>query len=174
MDTGYVHIYTGEGKGKTTCAMGLALRASGAGKRVYIGQFLKDGEYGEIKALKEYLPMVKVEQFGSGKGFVGKSGGTAEDIAGARNGYLKAMEALISREYDIIILDEINVAVHMGLLSEQSVLELMDARPGETELVLTGRYAADSVVERADLVTEMTPVKHYFQKGVAARTGIEK
>lgn len=174
MSMGYIHVYTGEGKGKTTCALGLALRAAGDGKRVYIGQFLKDGEYSEIKAIKEYLPMVTVEQFGSGKGFVGKEGGTDDDIACARNGYQKALEALTSRRYDVVILDEINIAVHMGLLSEQSVIALMNAKPEETELVLTGRYAAKGIIERADLVTEMLPVKHYFQKGVAARTGIEK
>lgn len=173
MSTGYIQVYTGEGKGKTTCALGLTLRAVGAGKRVYIGQFLKDGEYSEMKTLKEYLPMVSIEQYGNGEKFISKGAVKDLDISCAQNGYRKAMEALVSRNYDIVILDEINVAVYMELLSEKSVILLMEAKPKETELVLTGRYATAAVIEMADLVTEMTNVKHYFQKGVAARTGIE-
>jgi cob(I)alamin adenosyltransferase len=158
METGYTHVYTGEGKGKTTCALGLALRACGAGKRVFIGQFLKSEEYSEIKALKEFLPIIIVEQFG-------------RDVSA---GYKKAMDALTTGGYDVIILDEINTAVHKGFLSEQEALALMEAKPLRAELILTGRYAADSVIKKADLVTEMRPVKHYFEKGVRARTGIEK
>jgi len=158
MEAGYTHVYTGEGKGKTTCALGLALRASGAGKRVFFGQFLKGGEYSEIKALKEFLPMITVEQFG-------------KEVA---SGYKKAMSALTNGGYDIVILDEINTAVGKGLLSEQEEIALIDAKPFQTELILTGRHAADSVIEKADLVTEMRPVKHYFKNGVIARAGIEK
>ena len=158
MGIGYTHIYTGDGKGKTTCALGLALRASGAEKRVYIGQFLKDGGYSEIKAIDKYLPMIKVEQFGKS----------------VSDGYTKAKRALKSGEYDVVILDEINTAVYKGFLSEQSLLEMIDSRPHNVELILTGRRAAAGVIDKADLVTEMLPVKHYFQKGVCAREGIEK
>ena len=158
MEAGYTHVYTGEGKGKTTCALGLALRAAGAGKRVFIGQFLKSDEYSEIKALRGFLPMITVEQYGKN----------------VSSGYEKAMSALLSGGYDVVILDEINTAVGKGLLSEQEETALIDAKPKETELILTGRYAAESVIEKADLVTEMRPVKHYFEKGVRARAGIEK
>ena len=158
MDAGYTHVYTGEGKGKTTCALGLALRAAGAGKRVFIGQFIKDGEYSEIKAIKEYLPMIKLEQFG--KNFAA--------------GYEKAMETLTKGGYDLVIFDEINTAVRKGFISEEDVLALMDAKPEAAELVLTGRYATEAIIGKADLVTEMRPLKHYFKNGVRARTGIEK
>jgi len=158
METGYTHVYTGEGKGKTTCALGLALRAVGAGKRVFIGQFLKSDETSEIKALKEFLPMITVEQYGKN----------------AEAGYEKAMSAILCGGYDVVILDEINTAVSKGFLSEQEEIALIDAKPKETELILTGRYATDSVIEKAGLVTEMRPVKHYFDKGVRARSGIEK
>ena len=158
MDSGYIHVYTGEGKGKTTCSLGLALRAVGAGKRVYIGQFIKKGDYSEIIAIREYLPMIKIEQYGKN----------------IKTGYSKAVSALTAGEYDLVIFDEINTAVYKGFLDEQSALALIDARPGNTELVLTGRYATPGIIEKADLVTEMLPVRHYFKKGVRARKGIEK
>ncbi len=174
MAKGYVHVYTGDGKGKTTCILGLALRAVGAGKRVYVGQFLKEDDYSEIKALRQYLPMVTVEQYGSGMGFVVKGNIQEENIIAAKNGYAKAAEALTSGLYDLVILDEINVAIFMGLLSTAEAITLIDGKPEEVELVLTGRYAPEALIESADLVTEMKEVKHYFQKGVVARVGIEK
>ncbi len=174
MEKGYIQIYTGNGKGKTTCMLGLTLRASGAGKKIYIGQFMKDDEYSEIKAIREFLPNVTVEQYGTGKGFAKKGNLKDYDISCGNNGYDRAIEVLQQNEYDIYIFDEINVAVYMEILTENQILDLMDKKPENAELILTGRYALDSVKEKADLVTEMKEIKHYYTKGVMARVGIEK
>jgi cob(I)alamin adenosyltransferase len=173
MEKGYVQVYTGNGKGKTTCMLGLALRAVGAGLRVYIGQFMKDGDYSEIKALRQYLPIVAVEQYGEGLGFVKKGEASTEQLKAAYDGLERAKTAL-NGGYDVVILDEINVAVYLGLLNVRDILGLIDAKPDGAELVLTGRYADPLVIEKADLVTEMTEIKHYYNQGVPARTGIEK
>lgn len=174
MEKGYIQVYTGNGKGKTTCMLGLTLRASGADKKIYIGQFMKDDEYSEIKALRKFLPNVTVEQYGTGKGFAKKGDLKDYDISCGNNGYDRAMEILEQDEYDIYIFDEINVAVYMEILNEKQILDLMDKKPEHAELVLTGRYALESVKEKADLVTEMKEIKHYFSQGVKARVGIEK
>lgn len=174
MERGYLQVYTGNGKGKTTCMLGLTLRAAGAGFRIYIGQFMKDDEYSEISALRRFLPQVTVEQYGDGGGFIRKGGENTEARAAAQEGYQKALAALSSGAYDLVILDECNVALYMELLTEEQVHQLIDSKPVATELVLTGRYAADSVIARADLVTEMTQVKHYFEQNVRARVGIER
>ncbi len=172
MQKGYIQVYTGNGKGKTTCMLGLTLRACGAGKKVFIGQFMKKGNYSEIKALTQYLPQVVTEQYGSGK-FISKETKGLDDIKAAQEGYKKALKLVSGSDYDIVILDEVNVAVQIGLISEEELLTLMDTKADTTELVLTGRYATDKVIERADLVTEMAEIKHYFEKGVDARLGIE-
>lgn len=174
MEKGYTQVYTGNGKGKTTCMLGLTLRASGAGKKIYIGQFMKDDEYSEIKAIRQFLPNVTVEQYGTGKGFAKKGKLKDYDISCGNNGYERAMEILKQNEYDIYIFDEINVAVYMEILNENQILNLIDSKPEQAELILTGRYALESVKEKVDLVTEMMERKHYFKKGVAARVGIEK
>ncbi|MFC1516630.1 cob(I)yrinic acid a,c-diamide adenosyltransferase [Thermodesulfobacteriota bacterium] len=169
---GYVQVYTGDGKGKTTAALGLCLRAAGAGLKVYIAQFIKMGEYSEIKALKKFSDQITITQFGRGRFIKGKP--SPKDIEAAQKGLQKVKSILSSSKYNIIVLEEANVAVTCGLFSEQALLEIIDAKPDDVELVITGRGAAPEIIERADLVTEMTPVKHYFQKGVKARVGIEK
>lgn len=174
MEKGYVQVYTGNGKGKTTCSLGLALRAYGANKKIYIGQFMKDDPYSEICAIKNYLPNITLEQYGAGKGFAKKGALRECDLEAGKIGYEKAMKALKENKYDVYIIDEINVAGYMEILSEQQILDLIDAKPFEAELILTGRYAFESVKEKADLVTEMKEIKHYYQKGVQARVGIEK
>lgn len=172
--SGYVQVYTGDGKGKTTAAFGLALRAAGRGFRTYIAQFLKAQPTGEIEAAKKLAPLVRIEQFGR-PGFITVTEGPGdEDLERARIGLARALEAMLSGNYEIIILDEINTAVHFKILPEKDVLDLIDRRPAAVELVLTGRYAPASFVDRADLVTEMKAVKHYFDRGVKAREGIEK
>ena len=169
---GYIHIYCGDGKGKTTASLGLVLRAAGAGMQIYFGQFMKKGNTSEIRALREFLSgAVTVEQYGSGAELSGPD--RERDAACARAGYEKAREALVSGKYDLVVLDEILVAEHLGLLAVDDLLRLMDQRPEHTELVLTGRWAAEQVCQRADLVTEMGEVKHYFHAGLPARTGIE-
>jgi cob(I)alamin adenosyltransferase len=172
--TGYLQVYTGNGKGKTTAALGLAFRAAGRGLRTYIAQFLKGQPTGELEAAKKLAPLIRLEQFGR-EGFITvKEGPDDEDISRARAGLARALEAMLSGEYRIVVLDEINTAVHFGLLPETDVLDLIDRRPAAVELVLTGRYAPASFIERADLVTEMTEIKHYFDRGVKSREGIEK
>jgi cob(I)alamin adenosyltransferase len=171
---GYVQVYTGNGKGKTAAALGLALRAAGHGMRVYIGQFLKGQKYGELFSLKCLSPYVTLEQFGR-KGFIHVTENPDdEDIERAKRGLRKCLRAMLSQKYRIIILDEINVAVYFHVLTEREVLDVLDKRPDDVEIVLTGRYAPRSFIRRADLVTEMKEIKHYYQKGVRARKGIER
>ena len=172
-EKGFIHVYTGNGKGKSTAAFGLALRAAGAGMRVYIGQFMKTGDYHEIRAFREYLPMISLEQYGNGC-LIGKEGPSETDYSAAREGLDKACSALCRDRFDIVIFDEIIVAAHLGLIREQDILDLIEAKPHAVELILTGRYAMQSVMEQADLVTEMSEVKHYYNKGVLARDGIER
>lgn len=169
---GYVQVYTGNGKGKTTAALGLALRAAGAGLKVYIAQFIKKGDYSEINALKRLSDSVILEQFGCGRFAKGKP--CDEDIAAARKGLARIKEIICAGEYELVILDEANVAVANGLLTEQEVLDIIDLKPGYMELVITGRNATEKIIERADLVSEIKAIKHYFQNGVKARIGIEK
>ena len=168
---GFVHVYTGEGKGKTTAAFGLALRASGHGKRVYVGQFMKGSPYGETAALTGN-PLIAVEQFGD-PCCVRRDEVTPLHRAHAAEGFARALAALTSQDNDVVVLDELDVAVCFGLLSERQCIELIEARPPAVELVITGRSAPRAVIERADLVTEMREVKHYYRRGVEARAGIE-
>lgn len=167
-----LEVYTGDGKGKTTAAFGLALRAIGHNWRVLIVQFMKgDSGYGEIKAAK-YLPGLEVRQFGQ-KTFVQKGNPSQEDLALAKEGLEFAQKAIHSGKYQLVILDEINVAVDYGLLSLNDVLKLARECPKEIELVFTGRRAKKEVIELADLVSEVKEVKHPFQKGVVNRVGID-
>lgn len=169
--TGYVHIYTGNGKGKTTAAFGLALRASGAKKKVFIAQFVKGKTYSEIKAIQNYLPQIELKQYGNGYFIIKKP--TNADIEAAQQGLNEIAALVKSERYDLIIMDEIFIALHYKLISIKAVTELITTKPANLELVLTGRYAPEKIIELADLVTEMKEVKHYYQKGVEARKGIE-
>ena len=174
MEQGQFQIYTGNGKGKTTAAIVLAVRARCAGYRVYLGQFIKDMEYHEIEILRQ-LPGITVELYGTGKGCLIDKEPHTEDIEAAKNGVRKAMEALLFGGYDLVILDEINVAWQLRLIGEEDMLRLAEARSEHTELVFTGRGCPESVLERADLITEMMEVRHYYAaKGLLARDGIER
>jgi cob(I)alamin adenosyltransferase len=176
MEKGYIQVYTGNGKGKTTAALGLTLRALGAGLKIFIGQFLKQGDYSEIRALTEYSNIYKdqiiIEQYGSGRFVKGKP--TEKEIQEGRKGYNKILTILEQGNHDLVIVEEGNVAVMCNILSENDLLQLMDAKPEHVELVITGRGATQKIIEKADLVTEMKDIKHYFSQGVMARTGIEK
>ena len=172
LSRGCVHIYTGNGKGKTTAALGLCLRAVGAGFRVYMAQFMKSGEYSELIALKRLGHQVTVEQFGTGRFVRGKP--SEEDRQAALQGFEAAKAALASGDFQMVILDESMVALHQGLLSREQLDTWIDMRPETVELVLTGRNAPPEIFARVDLVTEMREVKHYYQNGVTARVGIEK
>jgi len=169
---GYLQVYTGNGKGKTTAALGLCLRAAGAGLKVYIAQFLKQGDYSEIKALERFSDIIVIEQFGLGQFVKGKP--TQAEIDAAREGLEKAREQVVSGNYDIVILEEASVAAAIGLFPVKDLLNIIQQRPDHVELVITGRNAAPEVIDKADLVTEMKPVKHYYDQGVQARIGIEK
>ncbi len=168
---GYVQVYTGDGKGKTTAALGLALRAVGAGLRVFIAQFVKGAEYSEITAMRQFLPMVTVKQYGRGCFIKGKP--DAEDVRLAQSGLAEIREIMKSGNYDLVILDEANIATYFNLITVADLLDLIREKPESVELVITGRKAASEIIEAADLVTEMQEIKHYYQRGVTARLGIE-
>ena len=169
---GQFQIYTGDGKGKTTAALGLAVRAAGAGMRVYIGQFIKDQEYHEVPLLRRLG--VVVELYGTGQGCLIGKHPAQEDLDAAADGLKKAQAALQSGRYDLVILDEINVAWQLGLLQETQLEQLAKLRPQPVELVYTGRGCPPALLQLADLVTEMQEVKHYYHtKGLLAREGIE-
>ena len=167
---GSIHAHTGNGNGKTTAAFGLAMRAAGRGKKVCIIQFMKpDKGYGEQVSARKLG--IEVYPFGTNR-FVNRNNPRKEDIKMAQRALNFAREKM-KEDYDLIILDEINVALDFNLVSLEDVISLMDSLPPRTELVLTGRYAKEKVIEKADLVTEMREVKHYYRKGVMAREGIE-
>jgi cob(I)alamin adenosyltransferase len=172
LERGCIQVYTGNGKGKTTAALGLALRAVGRGLKVCIFQFIKGGgRYGEHMAAEKLAPLLTIIQTGR-PGWVNTKDIT-EDRRTAQEALLQAKELLTSGEYDLFVCDEINGAVGFGLIDVEQVLELISVKPVKTELVLTGRNAHHLVIEAADLVTEMQEIKHYYKAGVPARTGIE-
>ncbi len=172
MEKGYIHVYTGNGKGKTTAALGLALRSAGAGKRTFIGQFMKSMEYSEDKALKALQDYITIRKYGLDCFIVKKP--TQKDIDYARKGLKEMEEILKNDEYDMVIFDEANVAVFFGLFSVHDLISVIKARPERTEIVVTGRYAPRELIDIADLVTEMVEIKHYYKDGLEARLGIEK
>ena len=169
---GYVQVYTGNGKGKTTAALGLALRAAGAGLKVYIAQFVKGMEYSEHASLGGLAQSITVKQYGRGC-FVHETP-AKEDIRAAQEGLKEVKEIMCSGKYQMVILDEANIATRFDLFSVEDLLDLIRARPEEVELVITGRGADPRVIKEADLVTEMKEIKHYYQRGIEARDGIEK
>jgi cob(I)alamin adenosyltransferase len=171
MKKGLVQIYTGDGKGKTTAALGLSLRAAGRGLKVFIAQFVKGMFYGELEALKRFAPQITLHQYGR-KCFI-RDEPTEEDVRLAREGWQEIRDVLKRAEYDLVILDEIGIALHYQLISLEEVRELIRLKPDGVELVLTGRKIPEALYEQADLVTEMREIKHYYNAGVQARKGIE-
>lgn len=170
LEKGYIQVYTGNGKGKTTAALGISLRAICAGYKVFFGQFLKGQPYSELKAF-EYLENLDMEQFG-GECFVSKNP-SKKDLEDAKKGLNRMKEVLISGKYDIVVFDELNVALFFKLLDIKEVLDILRLKPENTEIIVTGRYAPQEIIDFADLVTEMKEVKHYYQKGIISRRGIE-
>jgi len=169
---GLVQVFTGDGKGKTSAALGVALRALGHGLKVYIAYFMKgDYPYGERASLSK-LPNIKFQSFGK-TDFIDPASIKEEDIREARRGFEAAYEAVTSGRYDLVILDELNLAVAWKLIELERVLELIKHKPPQVDLVLTGRGADKKLVEAADLVTEMVKVKHPYDKGIKARRGID-
>ncbi len=171
---GRLHVYTGNGKGKTTAALGLAVRAACADISVYIGQFMKGSDYSELSLPEHFPDLITIEQYGTPTLICKGEEPSIEDLKAAAEGLQRLQSVLQTGRYGLIIADELNVAVHMGLIAEADVLKLLDMRPPGIELVLTGRYAPESFIELADLVTEMKEVKHYYlSEGLQARKGIE-
>ena len=173
LEKGYIQIYTGNGKGKTTAALGQALRAAGRGLKTFIVQFMKNSSCGEIKIFEQMRAWVTLEHYGKDS-FVFSNETQVKKIYIWRSRLLhRAREAMSSNKYDIVIMDEICVAIFFGLAKTQDVLSLLEEKPQPVELILTGRYCPSELIEKADLVTEMHEIKHYYQKGVVARKGIE-
>ena len=168
---GYLHVYTGDGKGKTTAAFGLAVRALCAGQSVYIGQFVKSMRYNETK-VEGIFDRMRIEQLGRGC-FIGHDPEPA-DVGMAREGLARCRALLVSGEYDLVILDELTIALYYRLLTVDEVLDALRARHPSVEVVVTGRYAPQELVDEADLVTEMREVKHYYTQGVLSREGIDR
>lgn len=172
-DKGYFHIYTGDGKGKTTAALGLAMRAAGAGLRMYIGEFIKIQEYSEISVIRDRFPEIKVELFGNPGGCINGRELNELDVRTAHEGLEKSMAAMKSGDFDVVILDEICIAVHTGAVTEAEAMKFVSEKPENVDLIFTGREATDAMIEAADLVTEMREIRHYYTKGVQSRPGID-
>jgi len=174
LEKGYVQVYTGNSKGKTTAALGLAFRAMGCGLRTYMGQFMKGSPSSELVSARMVSEFITIEQFGRGTLFDSLNLPTADDLRLAKEGIDKIKTAMFSGEYSIVILDEINTAIFFKLVELKDVLKLIKGKPAHVELVLTGRNAPPELIQEADLVTEMVEIKHYYQKGVLPRKGIEQ
>lgn len=173
LERGFTQIYTGNGKGKTTAAIGQAVRAAGAGLKTYIIQFMKDFPYNESNSLKQLSDWITLEKVGKDDYVFRKEPPPQEEIVNAKIALEIAKEKMLSGKYDLIILDEICVAIYFGLFPVEDVLLFLDAKPENVELILTGRYCPQVFIDRADLVTEMKEVKHYYQKGILSRAGID-
>ena len=174
LEKGFVQIYTGNGKGKSTAAIGQAVRAAGFGLKTYIAQFMKEFPYNELISLKHLSEWITVEQFGGDEFVYKKELPGKEEIAKASKGLKSAKEKMLSGDFDLIILDEAIVAIYFKLIRNRKYLiELIKQKPENVELILTGRYCPAELIDLADLVTEMKEIKHYYQKGITSRRGIE-
>ncbi len=171
---GRVQVYTGNGKGKTTAALGLAVRAACSGCRVFIGQFMKGGDYGELRLPEHFPGLITMEQFGTPRLICRGETPGDEDLEKAAMGVSRMISAVSGDEYRLVIADELNVTVHLGLLTPADAMRIVHARAAGVELVITGRYAPREILDAADLITEMNEVRHYYAvEGLAARKGIE-
>ena len=171
MIKGLIQVYTGDGKGKTTAALGLALRAAGRNMKVLIVQFMKKWDYGELHSV-ELIPNINLETFGT-KEFIYKGKAKKIDFEEAEKAFSFGVEGMQSGNYDIVIFDELNMALYYELLDLKKVVEKLKGKPDNVEVVITGRKAPEEIIKIADLVTEMREVKHPYQKGIEARIGIE-
>jgi cob(I)alamin adenosyltransferase len=172
LEKGLVQVYTGDGKGKTSASFGAALRAIGRDMKVYIIQFIKGGfDYGEMY-VTDRLPNLTLSAFGRGK-FIIESPPAQEDVKQAQKGFELARKVVESGKYDLVVLDEINVALSLKMIKVDEVLQLIRSKPKHVEIILTGRGAPQQIIDAADLVTEMKEIKHPYTKGVPSRKGIE-
>ena len=170
---GYTHVYTGNGKGKTTAAIGLAIRAAGAGLRVYFLQIMKNFPYSELKSLEAFRPDIIVEQAGDDAFVLEKREPNESEKSEIKRALKDVIDLMKQKTYDVFVLDEICVATYFKLLTAKEILDIIEQKPDDVELVLTGRYCPEEVISRADLVTEMKEIKHYYQQGVLSRKGID-
>jgi len=173
LEKGFVQIYTGNGKGKSTAAIGQAVRAAGFGLKTYIAQFMKEYPYNELISLKQLSQWITIEQFGGDEFVYQKELPDKVELDKATKGLQTAKEKMLSGEYDLIILDEAIVAIYFKLIDTSDLIQFIKNKPTNIELILTGRYCPEELIQLADLVTEMKEVKHYYQKGVTSRRGIE-
>lgn len=173
LQQGFVHIYTGNGKGKSTAAIGQAVRAAGFSLKTYIAQFMKEFPYNELNSLKYLNDWIKIEQFGGDEFVYKKELPGKDEVEKAKKGLQTAKEKMLSGEYDLIILDESIVAIYFKLIKTEELIEIISKKSKNVELIFTGRYCPQELIEVADLVTEMKEVKHYYQKGITSRRGIE-
>jgi cob(I)alamin adenosyltransferase len=172
LNKGYVHIYTGNGKGKTSAAIGIAVRAAGAGLKTYFAQLMKSYLYSELISLKK-ISEIKTVQFGDDNFVLEKRKPNEKELTTARDALAKIEKIMLSGEYDIIVIDEALVSVYFGLITNRDIFDLIDKKPENVELILTGRYADKSIIEKADIVSEIKEVKHYYSKGILSRKGID-
>jgi cob(I)alamin adenosyltransferase len=173
LDCGFIQIYTGNGKGKSTAAIGQAVRAAGYGLKTYIAQFMKEYPYNELNSLKHLSDWITIEQFGGDDFVYKKELPGKKELEKASKALESSKNKMLSGDYDLIILDEVIVAIYFKLLQTDELIDFIKQKPENVELILTGRYCPDKLIELADLVTEMKEVKHYYQKGVKSRRGIE-
>ncbi|OPL13191.1 MAG: cob(I)yrinic acid a,c-diamide adenosyltransferase [delta proteobacterium ML8_D] len=168
---GYIHVFTGNGKGKTTAALGMAMRAAGAGMNVFIGQFVKGMPYAEHQVLDKLAPRITYRRYGLDCFIVNRP--TPADVQAARKGLEEVSGIIMAGRHQLVILDEATIALHYKLFTFTELMNPIRARPPHVEIVITGRYAPAGLIRAADLVTDMQEVKHYYQKGVEARKGFE-
>jgi cob(I)alamin adenosyltransferase len=173
LSKGYVQIYTGNGKGKTTAALGQALRAAGSGLKSFIVQFMKNCPYGEIHSLRFLSDWITIEQYGNDRFVLDKKLPADNDIKVAQNALQQSQKVMASGKYDILILDEICIALYYNLVNLEQIIHLLLDKPKHIEIILTGRYCQKELLEKDNLVTEMKEIKHYYQKGILPRNGIE-
>lgn len=170
---GFVQVYTGNGKGKTTAAIGLAMRAIGAGLHVYFAQFMKNFPYSELTLLQSMQPQLQLKRYGNDAFVFKKQPPSEEIIAQMQHGLNETRQAMLSEKFDVVVLDEVLVSIYFKIFTTNEIVQFIRQRPPKLELVLTGRYCPQEIIDLADLVTEMKEIKHYYQKGVLARRGIE-
>ena len=173
LEKGFLQVYTGNGKGKSTAAIGQAVRAAGYGLKTYFVMFMKEFPYNEVKSLEKLKDFLTIVQVGKDDFVYKKVPPSEEEKSKIKNALAEAKGKMLSGEYDLIILDEIFVSIYFGLVSKEEVIFFVTEKPQSVELILTGRYCPQEIVDKADLVTEMKEVKHYYEKGVLARKGIE-
>lgn len=170
---GFIQVYTGNGKGKTTAALGQAVRASGHGLKTYFVMFMKEFPYNEVKSLVRLKDFITIVQVGKDDFVYKKAPPPKEEKLKIKNALNTAKTKMLGGEYDLIVLDEILVSIYFGLITKKEVIAFINEKPKHVELILTGRYCPQKIIDKADLVTEMKEVKHYYEKGVLARRGIE-